>query len=142
MDKTTVSDLFKAVNCYTFPTSEPIFSCPISQAKAEWVGLARPTEADYYSIPAFWASSLFNCLEDAFLDKHFEPLGALSVWESLDVDAAVIEIADLLGQSTNPKLSVSNLQVCYRVLNSHGFRGVIGIDSNGLFTLLWQSKHA
>ena len=142
MDNIAASDLIKAVNSYTFPASEPIFSCPTSQAKAAWAGVARPTKTDYFSIPSFWAASLFNCLEDVLLDEHFESLGAASVWEPINVEAALNEITDLLGQSIGPTLSVSHLQACYRTLNSQEFRGLMGIDTKGLFTVLWQSNHA
>ncbi len=141
MDKVSTSEIIQAVHSYKFPMSEPIFSCPINNQNPSiaWLSSARPTDSKHYSIPSFWASSLYNCLEDLVLDEHFESIGSSSIWQPINIDIALKEITDLLTATNSSKFTVSGLNSCYRTLNSNGFGGIMGRDVQGLFTILWQS---
>lgn len=143
LDKISPSEIIEAIHGYKFAMSQPIFSCPLNNnPKFSWLSSARPIDGAHYSTPSFWASSLYNCLEDLLLDQHYELIGNTSIWQLIDIEVALKEITDLLTNTNSPFFSVNGLESCYRTLNSNGFGGILGLDNRGLFTFLWKLNDA
>jgi hypothetical protein len=155
---TSTAASFKcAIAEYEFPRSESIYSVPISQqvnddpvqshnerlvvfrrggmvlrtcgGESKWDG----------TIEAFWASALFNFLEDCLRDGEFEKLGALGEYRALSEFESQRMLEDLLGSARSDYIAVpESPSSCVMVFNFHNLKGVVGTDSYGYFAVIWQ----
>ncbi|MCC6123542.1 MAG: hypothetical protein IT426_01120 [Pirellulales bacterium] len=143
------SDFKRAIDSYGFPREEPIFYVDLNWSSEdpghphEPVVLFRPAgpEAEWHSsIEAFWASALFNYLEDRVDDARFEELGESGEYRAIAVVEAHRVLGDLIGAARSDYITVPVHPLsCFLVYNDPDLKAVVGTDSAGYFAVIRKS---
>lgn len=129
----------KAVRDYGFPVREPItgfpeeVSDPTGPTRLRAVYReAQETSDCYRHLPAFWASALFNFLEDAGLDHRYEEIGASGSYRAIDANEGPTD-ADVEAESSG---AIRDVVECYVAHRSGGLSSFTGRDRDGMFALI------
>src|SRR5436309_3310745 len=99
------SDFKQAIASYRFPGSEPICYLDLNGRLGDsryphdpclFVFRSAGPEAGWHkTVEEFWASALFNFIEDCLNDPSFEKLGAIGEYRALSKDEASRRLGDL-----------------------------------------------
>lgn len=150
-DMTTRDGNFKqAIRSYRFPKLEPIFCIDLNGRPDDpgyphdpCLFVFRPAgpEAEWHrTIEAFWASALFNFLEDCGDDHRFEELGEAGEYRPLSDDEAHRILGDLIGEASSDYITLPvNPTSCFLVYHDADLKALVGTDSAGFFAVIWKS---
>jgi hypothetical protein len=130
-----------AIASYKLPRCEPIFSIEGIDSREQTATLFRPggpIREHHRDIPEFWASALFNYLEDRLADNQFKESGERADYRVIGDDEARHLIAGLsfpekyIAVPTDP-------HACAIAMYPPLLKALIGSDANGFFTIFWDS---
>jgi len=126
-----------AVAAYQFPKCEPIYYCNGIDSCGQIATLFRPggpSREHHRDLAEFWASALFNYLEDQLADTQFEEIGdgadyrIISDEEAHQLTVGLSFPAEHIGVPAEPK-------ECAKVIFPRGLKALIGTDANGFFAI-------
>lgn len=133
------SDFKQAIGSYRFPKSEPIFSIDLNYPRDECLVIFRAVDAkadSYNTVADFWASVLFNYLEDRLEDERFEELGEAGECRDLSEDEARRVLAEMIGTADSNDIAIPrDATSCFLVHDSPNLRSLVGSDSRGFFAV-------
>ena len=140
----------KAIVSYRFPISEPIFSVDLNgdhgapgypQAPCLFVFRPAGPKAEWHkTIETFWASVLFNFLEDCLDDHSFEELGESGEYRELAQDDARRVLGELIGDVTSDYITTpGETTSCCLIYDDPKLRALVGTDSAGMFAVIWRN---
>lgn len=144
LDRFSAFDFQEAARNYAFPREEKLFSFPLEglagTSALEWACAARPTEGSTWTVPEFWASSLYNCLEDVFADELFESLADSAISEAMPSPHRGVakRVVDFLLSENAGALKISGAFDSRLILDSNGYQGLVGYDDLGLLAAIWK----
>ena len=123
---------------YSFPSQEDIFSCPFHAPAMpdgfDIICVARQSaNAKHISLEEFWASALYNCLEDIFSDDDYEFIGRSTNIKELPDLPHSQTIKSVLTESD---LCIKTVQRVFEVFRIADFIGYGGTDSQGYFAIV------
>src|SRR5262245_33376410 len=105
----------EAIASYGFPSPEPIFCIDLNATPSAGYPSdpclfvfrpAGPEANRHRTIEAFWASALFNFLEDCVDDHRFEERGEAGEYRSLAEDEACRMLGGLVGASSSDYITI------------------------------------
>ena len=86
----------------------------------------------------FWASALFNYLEDRLADIRFREIGERADYRIISDDEASKLIADFSFQPDYIAVP-ADPGACVSVTCPRRLKALIGSDESGFFTIVWES---
>ena len=131
----------RAIDEYGFPGREPIYSVGLSgqlgddntRAFDQRLVVFRPAGKEsgwHQTIEAFWASVLFNFLEDCFDDRPFEKLGQSGEYRLLSGAETKSMLGDLIGSATSDYISLPvDPTICFLAFGYRNFKAFVGSDA-------------
>ena len=92
---------------------------------------------------SFWASALYNFLEDSGDDRDFEELGQSGEYRALPGSEVVGILGALLGSTSSDYIDVSSEpSVCVLVHNAEDLRSLVGEDAHGFYAIFEDRREA
>lgn len=144
MSNGTARDFKTAVTDYTFPGSEPIFCMTFDRADCELAlfrGGGGEQVQPHRTLVEFWASALFNYLEDNGCDELFEQFGESGSYDPLTNHDATRVLNDLLGEISSEYIVIPRApSECYRAHNATTLKSLVGVDDAGFFAVFWELR--
>lgn len=145
----TPEEFRAAIASYAFPaveeiTYESLVKTPVQNVYPSNPSLFvfRRTPGASHSedkLPLFWASALFNFLEDCGDDNVFGAVGARGSFRQVDGLEASPAIAALLAGAESEEVTIpKEPRHCFVTLDYPDFQALAGIDGHGLFAVIWR----
>lgn len=98
---------------------------------------SKKPEHAFTSIERFWASALFNSMEDSGGLAEFRSIGALGSYRVMERHEAGLKVGELmLGKQSEIVSLPAKPELCYEVFDTPELSGFVGQDALGRFAVL------
>lgn len=139
-----------AIAMYDYPHEEPIYSVELGGTLAltepgrRRVVVFRPAGKEstrHKTVEAFWASALFNFVEDQTIDAAFEQLGQSGAYTALSLVETRDMLDRLIGTSASEYIAVpDNPSSCCVVYDNANLVAIVGEDRFGFFAIFAHTQ--